>query len=186
MFRIETKRLVLRPLTESDWEDTLEHRSDNGFNIYIQQMTKEEIRKVFEERLLPWTGEENKWLSFGIELKENKKIIGEIGFRYIDRKSSIGEFGYRINRHYGSKGFATEASAALVDKIFATFNVHKLVAICDAENIASYKVMEKLGMTKEAHYKEHSWRRDKWCDDLVYSLLNKNWKPTAIPPETLV
>lgn len=176
MFTIETERLILRPLTENDWEDTFEHRSDSENNRYITSMTEEEIRHVFKERLQPWTQDENKWLSLGVELKENKKIIGEIGFRYLDKKNLVGEFGYRFNRKYHGKGYATEASEALVNKIFQEMKIHKLIAICDAENIPSYKIMEKLGMIKEAHYKEHSWRRGKWCDEYVYSLINPDKK----------
>lgn len=176
MLTIETERLLLRPLSEDDWEDTLEHRSDHENNKYITDMSVEEIRKVFEERTRPWSGEDNAWLSLGVELKEQKKLIGEIGFRYIDKKNSLGEFGYRFNRLYQGKGYATEASAALVDKIFGELNVHKLVAICDAENIPSYRIMEKLGMTKEAHYRKHSWRRNKWCDEFVYSLINPSYR----------
>lgn len=174
MFKIETERLILRPLTQNDWKDTFEHRSDIENSKYIYYMTEEEIRKIFDERIQPWSREENKWLSLGVELKENKKLIGEVGFRYLDKKSALGEFGYRFNRNYHNKGYATEASKALVNKIFKELKIHKLVAICDAENVPSYKIMEKLGMKKEAHYKEHSWRRGKWCDEFVYSLINND------------
>ena len=176
MFIIETDRLILRPLTQSDWKDTLEHRIDRENNKYISNMTEEEIRKVFEEKIQPWWQEDNKWLSLGVELKENKKLIGEVGFRYIDKKSSLGEFGYRFNRNFHGKGYATEASIALVNKLFEELKIHKLVAICDTENIPSFKIMEKLGMKKEAHYKDHSWRRDKWCDEYVYSLFNPGYR----------
>ncbi len=61
----------------------------------------------------------------------------------------------------------------IINLLFEHVRVHKIAMHCSAENIASWKLMEKLGMKKEAYFKDHSFKNGKWCDDLSYGLLNK-------------
>lgn len=175
---LETDRLHIRKTKPEDIEDALEHRLDNEVSRYTSDpMTREEAITFYDKRMLPWSGQENEWLSLTIILKETGKAIGELGFNYWSVKNQIGEFGYRLNSKYQGRGFAKEATEALIDELFNKHNVHKLMAVCDPRNTLSYRLMEKLGMVKEAHFEKQNYRRGEWVDEYVYSLLNPNEQP---------
>jgi RimJ/RimL family protein N-acetyltransferase len=82
------------------------------------------------------------------------------------------EIGWAIGRPYQRQGYATEAARALLGHAFGTLHSHRVVATCQPQNVASWRVMEKLGMRREGHFLQHI-RRDtgEWWDEYFYALL---------------
>ena len=169
MQEIRTKRLLLRPFRESDYDDLFEflsQLSDDEFEGY-PGITYENGREHLKYRL----GSEE---FCAIELTEDKKVIGNIycGNRDFGAK----EIGYIINKRYQRQGYAAEALSAVIAQVFRE-GAHRVYAECDPRNVPSWKLLEKVGLRREAHFRQNIWfRRDEsgapvWKDTLVYAIL---------------
>lgn len=84
-------------------------------------------------------------------------MYGIIGTRFY----AIGEIGWIISKKYWGKGYVTEAAKAIIEFAKNDLKLKKIIAHCDSENVASYKVMEKLGMS----YVGRSWGRKNKASD---------------------
>jgi len=82
------------------------------------------------------------------------------------------EIGWAISSVHQGRGYATEAARALMDFAFSTLRCHRMVATCQPENVASWRVMEKLGMRREAHFRRGLYQQTgEWWDEYFYALL---------------
>jgi RimJ/RimL family protein N-acetyltransferase len=70
----------------------------------------------------------------------------------------------------------TEAARRLLDYLFETFGLHRVSAICDVENTASARVLERLGMRREGHFVESVWFKGRWGSEYGYALLRREWE----------
>ncbi|NNJ89174.1 MAG: GNAT family N-acetyltransferase [Eudoraea sp.] len=169
---IETDRLLIREITPVDKEDLFVLHSDPDVQKYTGEAvveSVEEIEKAIEERI-----EHYKQFGFGrwaIVLKDGMQFTGWAGLLYLPEFDEI-DLGYRFLPQYWGKGIATEASHAILNYGFETLKLDKIVAIAMKENIASIKVMEKVGMEfykvapYEAGEKDAVWYK---CDQNIIS-----------------
>lgn len=169
---LETNRLIIRKYIESDFQDLYEYLSDEEVVKYepYKPLSKEETKENLKWRI-------NSDEMFAIVLKENKKMIGNV---YLGKRDyNQLELGYVLNKNYWHQGYAKEAITQLLKNEFSK-GIHRIYAECDANNIASQKLLESLKFQKEALLKEniYFWKdeNDKpiWKDTLIYALLNKN------------
>jgi ribosomal-protein-alanine N-acetyltransferase len=79
---------------------------------------------------------------------DSNQVIGDVGFKGKPNDQNVVEIGYGISPHYQSNGFATEAVNGIKDWAFASNQVEKIVAECAEENVASIRVLEKIGMSR--------------------------------------
>ena len=145
--RIETERLVLRVFTETDYDDLYEFLSqlrDNEFEGY-PGITYETGREHLKYRV-------NSEEFYAIVLKETGKVIGNI--YYGKRDFEAREIGYIVNQNFQRKGYALEAITAVIDNAFAN-GVHRVFAECDPRNECSWKLLERAGLDREAHFKKN-------------------------------
>ena len=111
---------------------------------------------------------------YAIELKESGKVIGNIYCG--NRDFSAKEVGCIIDKRYQRKGYASEALQAVVQSAFAA-GTHRIYAECDPRNACSWKLLEKAGFRREAHFRQNVFfRRDEngmpvWKDTYVYAML---------------
>ena len=137
---IETERLILRPLTTADAEDAFEWQSDPEVNRYMVYPLYTDIEKTREwiAGLGPDVNE------FGFELKSTGKVIGAGGIKYI-RDENAWELGYNLNHAYWGRGYATEASRALIRWAYENENARDFTACHATANAASGNVIRKCG-----------------------------------------
>jgi ribosomal-protein-alanine N-acetyltransferase len=86
------------------------------------------------------------------------------------------EVGWALHPEEWGRGYASEAAWFAMDWAFRELMVHRIVAYCHADNVASVRVMEKLGMQREGRLRETRWLNQQWCDEYVYAVLDKEWK----------
>lgn len=86
------------------------------------------------------------------------------------------EVGWAVHPDEWGRGYATEAAWRVMDWAFQELKVHRIVAFCRADNAASLRVMEKLGMHQDGRLRETRWLRGMWWDEYVYSILEREWK----------
>jgi len=86
------------------------------------------------------------------------------------------EIGWTVRRADWGKAYAPEAASVVLRYAFKEMNAHRIVAFCHAENAASVRVMEKLGMQREGRLRETRRLNGIWCDELVYAILERDFK----------
>ena len=174
MIELETENLIVRNHLESDWNDLYDYLSmDEVYEFEPGQP----IAKVTAIELAKQRAGGNDF--FAAVLKATGRMIGHMYFHQTEPEEFLTwELGYIFNPAYHNKGYCTEASAALLSFGFERLGAHKVVAFCDPRNTASWKVLEKLGMEKEGHFKQKAFfRRDDngeplWHDCLAYGILS--------------
>lgn len=170
-----TSRLVVRTFRPEDASDLFAYlsldeiyRFEPGEPIDLQQA---------QEQVTQMSTSPDFW---AVELQTEQKVIGQIYFKQIDPPHLMTwELGYILSPHYQRQGYASEAIVALLQTGFAAAGIHRVVAHCNPENIASWKLLEKVGFRREGLLKkEIFFRRDTngeplWSDTFVYAMLAK-------------
>ncbi len=169
MEEIRTERLVLRPFRESDYDDLFEflyQLRDDEFEGY-PGITYESGWEHLTYRL----GSEE---FYAMALKDTGKVIGNIYCG--SREFSARELGYIVNEEYRGRGYALEALEAVIGAAFRS-GAHRVYAECDPRNGCSWRLLERAGLTREAHFRQNIYfRKDAggkplWKDTYVYAAL---------------
>ena len=168
--KIETENLILRNFKPTDENDLCEYmlqRVNAEFEAYpdfTPHKAKEEI--AFRSKSDEF---------FAIELKNVHKVIGNI---YLGKRDfNTRELGYVLNEDYQKNGYGSEASKAMIDFAFMR-GVHRIYAECAPQNVPSWKVMERVGLKREAFFEKNvSFHSDDngdpiYWDTYVYAALN--------------
>ncbi len=144
---INLQRIRLRRPKLSDAEAIFEYGSDPEVAHYADWPIRTTIDPIVEslrERSVLWeTGVEFNWV---ITLLSEDRAIGGVSCCVVRHAA---EFGYLLNRRYWGNGFATDASRAVVEWAFSLPSIWRVWATCDAENLASARVLEKVGLSRE-------------------------------------
>ncbi len=171
---LNTERLVLRKIDEvKDLVDFFTIRSNPETMRHIPRPVAKdpsEVLSLIKEGNDAY--ERGDMLSLAMALKDSNKFIGVVGFYRVDWDNHRTEIGYILNHEYSGKGYMHEACSALVKFAFEEVGFHSLEAVIEAENSNSIKLIEKLGFTREAYFKEKGFSNNKYIDLTVYSLLN--------------
>lgn len=94
-----------------------------------------------------------------------------------DAAGGRAEIGWAVDPAHAGRGYVTEAAARLVRACFEDLGVRRIVAVCFADNVASWRVMERLGMRREQHGVRDSLHRTRgWLDGVTYALLADEWR----------
>jgi RimJ/RimL family protein N-acetyltransferase len=115
------------------------------------------------------------WFQFAVALAGTGELIGDCAARTDGDDLRLAEIGYTIAPEHQSRGYATEAVRTLLGYLFGQRGKHRVSASCDPRNIASARVLERVGMRREGHLRESTWAKGEWTDDLIYALLGREW-----------
>ena len=175
---IRTKRLILRDLEEADWEAVHSYASDPEVVRYMAwgPNTEEETKNFIQRAIAYQTEQPRKNYTLAIVIRSEDILIGCCGIHVSNPDNRGGWIGYSFNRNFWGQGYATETAKALLKFGFSQLNLHRIFATCDPANIASVRVLEKIGMQREGHLREHKWAKGKWRDSLLYAILDYEWK----------
>lgn len=147
---IRTEHLVLKPLGRKYLKSTIQYAMDHENTKYMSHLPDETVEEA-EEFLTnvekEWEKERPEFLEFAVLYEE--KHIGAVSVYF---ENASGELGWIIHRDYWGRGFAYEAARALMDYVKTQMKISHFLAHCDTENVASYKVMEKLGMIRTGQW----------------------------------
>ena len=173
---LETGRLRLRKLTMRDAQDIYEYSCDPQVAKYVlweAQTSVSEARGYLRFMLRKYRlGEPASW---GIEYKATGKIIGTIGFMWIQRDNASAEVGYSLHRGYWNQGIMTEALQAVLQHGFYSMNLNRIEAQHETKNPASGAVMRKCGMIKEGTLRERMRNKGRFVDVDLYAILRRDY-----------
>lgn len=178
MYILVGPRIGLRELVESDWSAIHDYASNPIVTKYQPwgPNTKEDTKAYVQEVLKDAAHDPRTRFVFAIIQLEEERLIGAVEINIRDHFNLEGEIGYIIHPEYWGQGYATEAASLILDFGFANLKLHRVFATCDPNNIASSKVLEKIGMYKEGILREHMrLRNGGWRDSSLYSILEREW-----------
>ncbi len=119
------------------------------------------------------------WFQFAVVLRSTGELIGDCAARPHPDDYRQAEIGFTTAPEHQGHGYATETARSLLGYLFERRGKHRVTACCDARNAASAAVLERLGMRREGHLRESTWAKGEWTDDLLYALLEREWRPSA-------
>ncbi len=176
---IQTKRLNIKNINIAHADVMFSYRS-NPLVYQYQSFRPKSLREV-EEFINTYTklfNIEGNWFQVGIFLDSN--LIGDIGIHFVGPNNSQCEIGYTISPEYQNQGYGSEAVYAVVDYLFCDMKKHRIIASVDPRNTPSFKLLEKIGFRKEAHFKKSVLIENEWEDDVIYGLLKEEWDKKLI------
>jgi [ribosomal protein S5]-alanine N-acetyltransferase len=173
---IETSRLVLRQVTNEDANDILRYLSDEEVMKYYGLEPFKSINDVLEEISWYQSIQHNKTgMRWGITLKEQGLVIGSCGFHNGVSQHFRTEIGFELSREHWGKGIAHEAVEAIISYGYENMNVQRIEALIEPPNLASQKLVEKLGFVREGLLRSYEFTGGKFDDLYMYSLLKQDF-----------
>lgn len=172
---METKRLLIRPFTADDTDDLYAYLSREEVVRYEpyppftrEQAAQEAARRAADRGF------------YAVTLKETGRVIGNVTF--FPQGYDTFELGYVFHDAYWRHGYATEACMALLADAFASGRAHRVIAMCNPENVPSWRLMERLGMRREGHLLPNIWFTQDadgqpiWQDTYEYAILREEFR----------
>lgn len=176
---INTPRLLIRPFQEQDALPLFEYLSNPIVYRFEpgEPISVEKARELAIER-----AQSTDFLA--VILKSTQKLVGHLYFKQIEPQELLTwELGYIFNPAFHNQGYATEAAGALIRYGFQYLGIHRVVAHCNPENAASWRVLEKIGMKREGYLRKNVFfqRTENgvpcWQDSLEYACLKEDVMP---------
>lgn len=172
---LHTRRLTIRPFVPADWQAVYTYTANPSVMTYIPEGIFSDVQaQTFVQQQI---GEQAQ--AVAVLLASDELLIGHILFHVWFAPQTY-EIGWVFNPGYYRQGYATEAARALLDYGFETLQAHRIIATCQPENPASYRVMEKLGMRREGHFQQCIARGSGvWWDEYFYAILRTEWQRSS-------
>jgi RimJ/RimL family protein N-acetyltransferase len=175
-YPIRTDRLVIRAWCHDDLD--VYHRLFSDPEVaryhYFEPLDYEDARAKLDGLRSELT-EPGHWINLAVESAASGEIVGGVGIGWISDVHHQADIGYSLLPAHQGHGYATEAATAMVDLAFSGLDAHRVVGRLDARNTASARVLERLGMRREAHLIENEWVKGEWTDEFSYAVLADEW-----------
>ena len=170
---IETKRLVLRPYRFEDVEDELTYATDEEWSTFLPvprpYSRMDAIQFLARTTLLDRTVHPT-WA-----IVAEQRVVGGINIR-LEFQNRLGEMGWSIARPLWGRGLTTEAALAVIEAAFGTHpGLNRIRAMADARNLASHRVIEKIGMRREGTLRQNRITRAEPVDEAWFGVLRSEW-----------
>jgi RimJ/RimL family protein N-acetyltransferase len=176
-YPIETERLQLRPYRADDLDAfcAIHAYPDVVRYLYFDSPTPEAASVMLEKhsRRVEILREGDK-LVLALELRDGA-VIGDVSLTWLSEEHRQGEIGFVLHPDHQGKGLAREAAEAMLQLGFEVLGLHRVLGRLDARNDASAKLLERLGMRREAHIVENEFVKGEWTDELLYAVLAREW-----------
>ncbi len=176
---VETARLMIRELTENDLDALHEWRRHPAYRRHLpmprqtRAAVEEELHAVLRDQI---DQRRQRWLLGVVELKSGR-LMGEAILKLTPAlRHRQGEIGWAVAEDLKGNGYATEIGRALIDTAFGRLRLHRVFAMCSTENLASRRVMEKLGMREEGTLREHFRARERWWSSHLCAVLEGEYR----------
>lgn len=179
---VTTDRLLLRPFRETDAAAVHAYQSlpEVARYQFWEPRSLDEIRLKLVEWVTLYRLNGEGTLELAVEIRESGDLIGDVMLQVTDAAARQGMIGFSMHPAHQGKGYATEAVGALLRLGFADLGLHRIFGRCDARNDPSWRLMERLGMRREAHFREHALFKGGWDEEFYYALLQEEWRHQAV------
>lgn len=178
-YPIETARLRLRPFTLADLDAlyAIQSRPDVMRYLYGEPRSRAEVHDALVQRAShPTLEREGDRLFLAVERRDSGFVIGDVSLLWLSAQHQQGEIGFVLHPEQHGQGYAREAATEILRLGFDGLGLHRIIGRCDARNDASARLIERLGMRREAHFRENELFKGAWGDEYVYALLAAEWR----------
>ncbi len=175
---ISTPRLRLAPLVAGDALAMFAYRSDPMVCRY-QTFEPGSLGDVenFISRLQPNAfNTPGTWFQFAIRLQESGLLIGDLGAHFLADDPRQVEIGFTLAPAHQGQGYGTEAVSGLLGYLLGPMKKHRVFASVDPRNEPCLALLKRVGMRQEAHFHQSLWFKGAWVDDMVFGILESEWK----------
>jgi RimJ/RimL family protein N-acetyltransferase len=186
---IETDRLILRTFERADVEGLSAYHALPSMQRYVFSRTRDAAEVAGALNIMRGhvsLQRPGDTLTLAMVRKGDGQLLGHVSLNWSDATAGQGEVRFLVNPSYAGHGYLTEALAALFDLAFDHFRIHRVFARCDGRNHHSIKLMQKLGLRLEAHYREHALFQGEWDEELHFAILDREWQRSSkvreLPP----
>lgn len=172
---IRTARLLLREIEPRDFSAILRIHSDPLFQRYEGQPAGEaRARTIVEKAQAERQQDPRTHYRLAISMPPDDEMIGHISLSLNYAEIHEWEIGWGVDPRLWGQGVASEAARAMLRFAFTCLDANRVLAICHADNTASRRVMEKIGMQREGRLRETRWLNGQKFDDYVYGILRSD------------
>lgn len=172
MITISTNRLLLRPIQLNDAATVFAYKSDataNRFQDWIPE-TLAEVENKYSGAAITFN-QPDMWYQLVMVQRASGKLIGDIGIHILEEGSNAVELGCTLAAKYHRRGYATEAIRSAIDHLHKHYDKKRVIGSVDPRNIASVKLLERLGFVQTDHIKAAFEIRGEVVDDLRFELV---------------
>lgn len=174
---LQTQRLILRDLAQSDFDAVHRYASDPLVTRYTSfgPNTVDETRAFLTRTIESTTATPRRNYTFAAVERASGELIGSCGLEQCDGTGQHYGFGYCFNRNRWRLGFGMEAAGALVQFGFERLQAHRLCANVFVGNAASVRILERLAFRREGLALQSLYLRNSWHDILTFARLRREW-----------
>jgi len=177
MSAIITERLIIRRPNESDLTDFLNYRND-AENLRFQPLRQIDAATALNNLKKQVTINEEQatgWIMFAIELKNEKKMIGEVGVYISSADQTSGDIGWAVHKDYHKNGYALEGAKVLLAYVFGLRRLERVTATSIGNNTASLLLMKRLGMQRVKDHSQNQFIDGVSYEEHLYSISRAEW-----------
>jgi RimJ/RimL family protein N-acetyltransferase len=170
---LATTRLVLREFSASDYDTVHAYAGDPGVTRFMDwgpnspEDTVAFLAQVGREA----TAVPRRSYTLAVVIRADDQLVGAVHLAQTSTEHRRGELGYVLAPSHWRRGYATEAATAILRFGFEELGLHRITATCDPDNVASARVLEKIGMQYEGRLRQHLLIRGQWRDRLTFAAL---------------
>jgi RimJ/RimL family protein N-acetyltransferase len=166
-----TERLLLRDYRDDDLDAVQVYASDPEVCRFMEwgPNTLEDTRLFLDT--VTGSAREQPRTAYELAITREGELVGGIGLRVESEAHRRGSVGWVLRRDAWGHGYATEAARALIAFGVESLGLHRIEATCEPANVASARVMAKVGMRPEGHLRHHMLVRGSWRDSLLHALV---------------
>jgi [ribosomal protein S5]-alanine N-acetyltransferase len=181
--QLDTERLIMRDFREDDWPVIAAYWADPRYQRYYpeHQRREETVRKLVASFVAAQAEQPRRRWQLALVQRDDGRLIGNCGIRVNNPELCEANIGYELNPDDWGQGYASEAARAILCFGFEQLGLHRVWAECVADNLGSVRVLEKLGMRREAHFRELQRFRERWWDGYIYAMLDHEWRAAHRP-----
>lgn len=169
---------MLRPFQDEDLDalHAIHGRPDVARYLYWEPRSRGETAEMLARmKAMTGIGDDGEALRLAGLRRDSGELIGDFSLRLASWEHRQGEIGFVMHPDHHGHGYATEASLVVLRLGFEEYGLHRIIGRCDARNTPSARLMERLGMRREAHFRENELVKGEWTDELVYAMLAAEW-----------
>src|SRR6478672_3656169 len=168
--------MTIRRVRRGDEADLLAYRSDPAVagRQYWEPFNLGQVSKLVADQEFVWPGMFGVPLVLAAEFEE--KVVGDLPLTINVPEHRQGEVGFSFNQAYTGRGLATRALAAVLGFGFEQLGLHRVTAATFTDNERAWRLMERVGMRREAHFVHDGFVRGRWVDVFAYGMLEDEWQ----------
>lgn len=177
---IVTDRLILAPLSATDAAALFAYRSlpeVSRYQSWEPSLLQDAVRWIETLRPVEFDSP-GTWFQLGIRSRASGHLVGDLGVHFLDDDRQV-EIGFTMAPDCQGRGLGTEAVVGLLDHLFGSLGKHRVCASVDPRNEASLRLLRRVGMRQEAHFRQSLWFKGAWADDVVFAVLASEWSARA-------